>query len=351
MGAPREWHLVTGGSGYAGSVLVAHLRAAGFRVRVLDLNDCDDRPADVEFHAADIRDPAAVRRACTGVDVVHHNVALVPLARDRDAFWAVNRDGTRNLLDAALRAGVRKVVHTSSSAVFGVPERFPVDDATPPRPCEDYGRAKLAAEDECARSVAHGLDVTVLRPRTLLGRGRLGIMQIVFEWVRTGCNVPVLGPGDNVYQFLHVDDFAAAALKAAARPGPRTYNVGAARYGTMRQMLEALVRHAGTGSRVVSLPRRPTEAAMRLTGWLGLSPLGPYHWRMYGESMAFDLSRATGELGWQPQYGNEEMIVESYDWYVAHREALMESTGPASHHRSPVRSRLLARVGEGLRWL
>lgn len=346
-----ERHLVTGGSGYAGSVLVRHLREAGHVVRVLDLCDVDDRPADVEFVGADIRDAGAVRRACVDVDVVHHNVALVPLAKDRDAFWTVNRDGTRNLLDAALREGVRKVVHTSSSAVFGVPDRFPVDDATPPRPREDYGRAKLAAEEECANSVARGLDVTILRPRTLLGHGRLGIMQVVFEWVRTGCNVPVLGGGGNVYQFLHVDDFAAASVRAATRPGPRTYNVGAARFGSMRETLDALVRHAGTGSRVVSLPRRPTEFAMKLTGWLGLSPLGPYHWLMYGESMAFDLIRARGELDWDPRYGNEEMFIESYDWYLAHREALMRSTGTASHHRTVVRSRLLGWVGRGMRWL
>ena len=114
-------HLVTGGSGYFGGLLVARLRAAGHAVRVFDRADADDRPADVELVRGDIRDRDAVARACAGAEVVHHNVALVPLAKDRRAFFEVNEGGTRNLLDAAARAGVRKVIYTSSSAVFGVP--------------------------------------------------------------------------------------------------------------------------------------------------------------------------------------------------------------------------------------
>src|SRR6185295_10981486 len=97
--------------------------AGGETVRILDLLDTDDRPAAVEFVQADIRDAAAVRRACTGIDVVYHAVAQVPVAKDRKLFESVNVDGTRILLDAVRAARVRKLVHVSSSAIFGVPER------------------------------------------------------------------------------------------------------------------------------------------------------------------------------------------------------------------------------------
>ena len=97
-------------------------------------------PSSVEFVAGDIRDRDAIARACADVDVVYHNVAQVPLAKDRTLFWSVNYDGTENLLAAARTAGVRKVVHTSSSAVFGVPRRNPVDETTEPTPMEEYGR-------------------------------------------------------------------------------------------------------------------------------------------------------------------------------------------------------------------
>jgi nucleoside-diphosphate-sugar epimerase len=268
-------------------------------------------------------------------------VALVPLAKDKEQFWSVNRDGTRNILDAALQAGARKVVYTSSSAVFGAPEQNPVDANTRPAPAEDYGRAKLAAEEHCHDYTQRGLDVTIIRPRTIMGHGRLGIMQVIFEWTRKGRNLPVLDRGDNVYQFVHCDDLADACVRAGDRPGTATYNIGTDRYCTMRETLEGLVRHAGTDSRIVSLPAAPVTAMMKLTSALGLSPLGPYHALMYGRSLYFDIAREKEELGWQPRYGNIEMFCDSYDWYLQNRERVLSSHG-ASHHRSPVKQGILS---------
>jgi len=339
--------LVTGGAGYFGSLLVHRLLERGRPVRIFDLNDAPDQPPGVELVQGDIRDREAVARACRGVHTLHHNVAQVPLAKDVDRFWSVNCDGTRNLLETALEAGVQKVIHTSSSAVFGVPPRNPVDDTVAPRPQEEYGRAKLAAEELCHTWIQRGLDVSIVRPRTILGHGRLGIMQILFEWIRGGHNVPVMGRGDNLYQFVHADDLAEACLLAAARPGPAIYNVGAEVFGTLRETLEGLIAHAGTGSRIVSLPMTPAVRLMELTSRLGWSPLGAYHSLMYGQSMYFDLTRLKLELGWKARHSNLEMFCESYDWYLAHREEVLRQRG-ASYHRSAVDQGILRWVSRGL---
>ncbi len=342
--------LVTGGSGYFGTVLVQRLVERGHRVRIFDINDADEKPAGVEMSRGDIRDADAIRRACEGVAVVHHNVAMVPLAKDKHAFWSVNEGGTKNLLEAARATGVKKVVHMSSSAVFGVPPKNPVDDSVEPRPQEDYGRAKLAAEVLCKDFIARGLDVTMIRPRTIMGHGRLGIMQILFEWIRRGKNVPVFGRGDNRYQFVHADDLADAAIRAGERAGAAVYNVGAEQFGTMRETLESLIEHAHTGSRIVSVPAGPAVAMMNVTSRLGLSPLGAYHALMYGREMYFDLTRTKKELGWQPRFSNAQMFAESYDWYVAHRDEVM-GRHHASHHRSPVKQGVLRAVSAGLQVL
>ncbi|MBX3204651.1 MAG: NAD-dependent epimerase/dehydratase family protein [Labilithrix sp.] len=344
-GKPRV-HLVTGGAGYFGTLLVDALVKEGKRVRIYDVHDAD-LPAGVEKVRADIRDAAAVERACEDVEVIHHNVALVPLAKDKEAFFAVNEGGMQNVLDAAKKQKVRKVVSVSTSAVYGAPDKNPVDDDTPLRPGEDYGRAKLAAEDLCRRAIKDGVDVSIIRPRTIMGHGRLGIMQILFEWVRQGRNIPVFGNGANVYQFVHADDLASACLKAAEREGPSTYNVGAEKFGTMRETLEALCRHAGTGSRVVSVPTEPATTLMKLTSRLGLSPLGAYHALMYGKTMYFDLARTKRELDWAPRFSNEEMFAHSYDWYLRHRDEVLSRTD-ASHHRSPVKQGVLAAVSIAL---
>src|ERR687892_1322672 len=166
--------LVTGGSGYFGSILAEMARARGDRVRVFDVNPPEADPGRVEYIAGDVRDRAAVTDACDGVDVVLHNVAQVPLAKDRDLFWSVNVTGTANVLLAARDQGVAKVVHTSSSAIFGVPERNPVTEDTPGRPLEAYGRAKLEAELCCRDAAEAGLDVTIVRPAPSSGTGAWG---------------------------------------------------------------------------------------------------------------------------------------------------------------------------------
>jgi nucleoside-diphosphate-sugar epimerase len=333
--------LVTGGSGYFGTVLAARARELGHRVRVFDRNPPDSLEG-VEYAAGDIRDRAAVRAACDDVDIVLHNVAQVPLAKDRALFDAVNVFGTANLLVAARDAGVDKVVHTSSSAIFGIPEHNPVMEDAPARPLEPYGRAKLEAEVLCREAARSGLDVTIIRPRTVLGHGRLGLMAVLFEIVADGGPVFVLGGGRNRYQFVHADDLADATLRAASRSGSSVYNIGALEFGTMRDTLQALVDHASTGARIRSLPVVPARAAMRALSGAGLAPFAPYHWLLYGESLWFDVTKARTELGWEPMHSNASMLVESYKWYLAHREELSHSSG--SHHQSPARLGLLRLV-------
>lgn len=334
--------LVTGGSGYFGSLLVQRLRAAGHQVRVLDLNDADDRPADVELVQGDIRHPDTVASALEGIDVVFHNVAQVPLAKDHQLLRTVNVDGTRLLLEHAARLGVGKVVHTSSSAVFGIPAANPVLPSTVPSPVEAYGHAKLAAEWACLDAVSRGLDVSIVRPRTILGHGRLGIFGILFDWIADGADVVVLGDGSNRYQFVHADDLADVCLLAAQRSGPMIVNAGTDRFGTMRESLVSLCRHAGTGSQVRSLPARATSLAMQAAAGMRIAPFAPYHWIMYSKSLWFDIDHARDTLGWQPRFSNEEMFAASYDWFVANR-AITEQAG-ASHHRTTAKQGALRAV-------
>src|SRR5918998_1353179 len=267
--------LVTGGSGYFGSILVEDALARGDTVRVLDLNPPgEDQQGRVEYVAGDVRDRATVRTACDGVDLVLHNVAQVPLANDRSLFWSVNVTGTANVLLAARDAGVDKVVHTSSSAIFGIPEANPVTEETPGRPLEAYGRAKLEAEHLCRDAAANGLDVSIVRPRTILGHGRLGILAVLFEFVAEGAPLYVLGRGDNRYQFVHANDLADAVLLAADREKPTTYNIGATEFGTMRETLQAVADHAGTGSRA-----SPHRLRRRPRGWSPQPPASrPRRW-------------------------------------------------------------------------
>ena len=330
--------LVTGGNGYFGRLLAEHLRARGDAVRVLDIDVDGAGGPGVEVVQGDIRDEGRVREAVDGVDVVYHNVAQVPLAKDPHLLRSVNVDGTALLLAASAEAGVSKVVHTSSSAVFGVPESNPVLPTTVPKPQEAYGEAKLAAEWACLRAAADGLDVSIVRPRTILGHGRLGIFGILFDWIADGADPIVLGDGTNRYQFVHADDLADVCLLAGARSGPSIFNAGTDRFGTMGEALEHLCQHAGTGAQVRRLPAGPAAAAMRASAVLRLTPFAPYHWLMYARSMWFDIEHVREQLGWTPRWSTDEMFAQSYDWFVVHRAQASGDAGSTSPHRRTARS-------------
>ena len=330
-------YLVTGGAGYFGEVLIRKLSERGCFVRILDVNLPPDHRPGTNVMQADVRNPLAVLKACEDIDVVFHNAAQVALGGDKGSFWSVNSDGTQNLLDACLRQGVRKVVYTSTSAVYGIPKSNPVTEETIPTPVEEYGKAKLAGESLCREYAQNGLDVTIVRPCTIMGHGRLGIFQILFEWIYQGKNIPVLNGGNNIYQFVHVDDFADACIQASILQGADDFNCGADRFDSLREVLEHLCRIAGTGSKVKSLPMWPIIAAINLASSLGISPLGSYHAAMYGRSIYFDISKARAQLGWVPRYSVKEMFIESYKWYIAHRHTVLDTSDTVSCHRSAVK--------------
>jgi nucleoside-diphosphate-sugar epimerase len=335
-------HLVTGGSGFLGNLIARRLFERGEQVRVLDIWEDPSRPRGIEYVQCDICDPPGVLRAMQGIDVVHHNAALVPLTKSGAKFRAVNVDGSRIAAEQAAGAGVKAFIHMSSSAIFGIPERCPITDQTPRRPAEIYGRAKLAGEqvvrETCERA---SLPLIVIRPRTILGEGRLGIFQVLFEWIREGRNVYVIGKGDGLFQFVHAHDLMDAYLLALDHGMPGIYNVGARDFGSVRQALENLISYSKSGSRVKSLPAPLTIGTLRVLDRVGLSPLAPWHYLTYHKPFYFDISKLLA-LGWRPRYSNDEMFRESFDWFRQNYDRLAAARA-GSAHRRPVK--------EGLLWL
>jgi nucleoside-diphosphate-sugar epimerase len=333
-------HLVTGGSGFLGNLIARRLHARGERVRILDISEDQSRPKEIEFVRCDIRNRAGVAEALRGVDIVHHNVALVPLTKAGKDFWTVNVEGSRLAAEEAARAGVRAFIHMSSSAIYGCPKDSPITERTPTAPAEIYGRAKLAGElkvTEVCR--AAGVPLIVIRPRTILGEGRLGIFQILFQWIQEQRRIYVIGDGNQLFQFVHAHDLMDAYLIVMAAGRPGAYNVGTDRFGTLRQALERLIAYARSTSTVSGLPPGPTINALRVLDWFHLSPLAPWHYLTYHKPFYFDVSPLL-QMGWKPKYSNDEMFKESFDWFVQNQTRLAQED-LASPHRRRVKQRLL----------
>lgn len=333
-------HLVTGGSGFLGSNIVRLLHERKESVRVLDLWRDTSIPSGVEFFHGDINDPRAVAQAMTDVEYVHHAVALVPLAKAGRQFWKVNVEGTQVALRAAMHSGVRMFCHLSSSAIFGPKATMPITNETPPAPIEAYGIAKLRSEQAVLQAGRDGLPVSIVRPRTIVGPGRLGIFAILFEWIRDGANIPVIGSGNHLYQFVHVDDVAQAVIQCCIQGTCGVFNVGAETFGTLREDLSALVRHAGTKTRIKSIPPTLAIPVLALLDKTRLSPLGPWHYLTYHKPYYFDIAPTKSALGWSPRYSNQEILVQAYEWFISKRTEDPDAERKSSHRR-PVRQGVL----------
>jgi nucleoside-diphosphate-sugar epimerase len=328
--------LVTGGAGYFGSQLVNQLVEEQKYVRVLDLNLPSTPVPGVEYIQGDISDFEICLRATDKVEIVFHNIAQVPLAKNKRQFYKVNIVGTQNICEASKINSVKKFVYTSSSAVYGIPLKLPVEIGDPMIPVEAYGQAKLEGEKIVKELSNFGVEVKIVRPRTILGLGRLGIFGILFRWVQLGLNIFILGRGDEPYQFVHAKDLAKGIIQSSHLSGYGEYNLGALHFGTFREDLQGLCDYAGSGAKVVSLNERLIRLTLRIANTLKLLPLASYQIQLYSKAMYFDSYKSWRELGYFPTYSNLDMMKESYDSFNSRLIDL--NTENLSHHQKTLRS-------------
>jgi len=335
-------YLVTGGAGFLGINLTRYLLARGFAVRSLDIAPFDyPERGQVDVRQGDIRDMRVVDDAMTDIDVVVHCAAALPLATAADIL-STEVEGTRNLLQSAFERGVSRFIYISSTAVYGIPDHHPLleDDAL----CGvgPYGEAKIAAEALCDEFRAKGLCLPVLRPKTFVGPERLGVFELLYDWAYDGRHFPVLGPGNNRYQLLDVDDLCQAVyLCATADPALAndTFNVGAKEFGTMRENFQAVLDRAGHGRRIIGFPAQPVIWVLRILKLLHLSPIYKWVYETAAEDSFVSIDRIERKLGFAPRYSNRDALVRNYEWYVAHRAEIAGATGIS--HRVPWKKGIL----------
>jgi len=328
-------YLVTGGAGFFGGILKRRLLADGAQVVSVDLvPDPALHPALTSIHA-DIRDEPAMRALFNAhkFTAVFHVAAMLAHGKmDRELVWSSNVDGTGVIARTAQLAGIKKLVYLSTNCLWAKNLGRPVREDDLPAPAEIYGESKLASE-KLLKQFQDELDVVILRCPTVIDSGRLGLLAILFEFIRENKTVWVVGSGDNRYQFIYAGDLAQACVMASQWPGSDTFHVGSDHVPTLRECYEAVIREAGSHSRVRSLPQGPALAALRLAHRLGVSPLGPYHYSMIAEDFIFDTTRIRNKLGWRPTVTNSEMLSQAYRYYAQNRTEILARQNVSSHSR------------------
>jgi UDP-glucose 4-epimerase len=327
--------LVTGGAGFFGGILKREILDSGNRCISVDICPDQDRHQNLLTEQIDIRNAAELDTifASERIDgVVHCAAILAHGSEDHRFLWSSNVDGTRSVLDAMRKHGVRHMVFTSTNCLWGEGLKRPVREDDTPNPIEVYGRSKLAAEQVIQEY--SDLKCVIIRCPTIIDFGRLGLLAILFEFIDEGRRVWTVGGGKNRYQFIFAKDLAAACLQALDYPESDTFNIGSDDVKSLAQVYEYVIRKAGSKSKVASLPRAPAIAAMKLAYHLRISPLGPYHYKMIAEDFLFDTSRIRRRLGWRPTLTNEEMLWRAYQYYSENRKEIEGRRNVSAHRRT-----------------
>ncbi|MDF1545668.1 MAG: NAD(P)-dependent oxidoreductase [bacterium] len=330
--------LITGGAGFLGLHLAQNLPSRG--VSFLALNDIApfleyEYSKDNLLVHQDVRDPEGMYRLIhdNKIDTIIHCAAALPLWPKQE-IMTTNIDGVRNTLEQALKCGVGRVVFISSTAVYGVPEKHPLVEEDPVEGVGSYGISKIEGEKICREYRKKGLCVSIIRPKTFIGTARLGVFQILYDWVDSGKKIPIIGKGENLYQLLEVSDLIEAISLAASLSDDAvndTFNVGAQHFEKVKSDVGALCDFAGNGARVFPTPASLVKPALALFEFMKISPL--YKW-VYGtadKDSFVSTEKIEKKLGWKSKFSNQDALITSHRWYLEHKDELETQKAGVTH--------------------
>lgn len=310
--------MLTGGAGYIGSHVVGVLLAAGEKVVVLDDLSTGDRrrvPAHVPFVHAPVTHAGAVRATLrrhevTGVIHLAGKKSVGESCEDPDRYYRENVGGLIALIESMREESVRRLVFSSSAAVYGTPQHPTVTETSPTTPESPYGRSKLVGEWAVRDAVAaYGMSAASLRYFNVVGCARPELADVrgsnlfprILDHLAAGDPLPVFGDdyptadGTAVRDYIHVQDLAEAHLAAAhltARPGvDEIFNIGCGRGYSVLEVLHAFSAVRGEAVPYRLAGRRPGDPA----------------------SMVADATRALTTLGWRPRRGLDEMVRSAWE--------------------------------------
>jgi nucleoside-diphosphate-sugar epimerase len=313
--------LITGGSGYLGQLLIAGLVERGFDCIAVDIRDGAPIGPSSTLLRGDAADDAVFERAAGDgkIDVVYHLASQIDFAVDsQTALYDNNVGTTRAVAEFAKKRKIPKVVFTSSNSVYlGNKLKRPVLESDTADPADEYGRSKVDSERLLA-SYSSDFDSISIRCPNIMGAGRLGVLSVFFDFVLEGRKCWVIGRGDVRHQCIYAQDLIEACVKAISLRRTDVFNIGSDDVPTIREMYQSVIDKAGTGAKVASVPAAIAIPVLKAAHRLGLSPIGPYQFRMLTMDFTFDTAKIKRELGWAPTLNNSQMLLKAFEYYRAH---------------------------------
>ncbi len=321
--------LVTGGTGFTGSHLVRRLLKRGHEVEVVDnargLFWEELEGLGARLVQGSVTDKGLMDRLVAGKEAVFHIAAAFRgVSLPHKVYWEVNVEGTRNLLEASFRHGVRRFIYCSTEGVHGHIKHPPADETAPIAPKDYYQYSKWEGEKVVQEYIQKGLPAVILRPTAIYGPGDPERFLMIYRRVKTG-TFPMFGPGRVTYHPLYIDHLTDAfelALEKEAAVG-QTYLIADQGYLPIKELVREVAQVMGVQVKIPRFPFWP----LYLASWLcevickplNLTP--PIFRRRadwYRQNRAFTIEKARRELGYNPQISLRDGLTRTYQWYLEH---------------------------------
>ena len=336
-------YFITGGAGFLGINLIRYLLAKGHEVVSYDFAEFtyEDVKDKVTIILGDIRNKECLEKAMQNTDIVVHAAAALPLYSKEDIF-TTDIDGTRNVLEEAFNKKVKRVIHISSTAVYGIPDHHPLLETDKMDGVGPYGEAKIMAEAVCLEYRKKGMLVPIIRPKSFIGPERLGVFALFYDWAKSGRGFPMIGSGNNRYQFLDVEDLCESIYLTATKDEKivnDTFNIGAKNFTTMKEDYQVVLDYAGYGKKIKGFPAWPVIMLLRFLELLHLSPLYKWVYETASKDSFVSIEKAEKILGYAPRFSNKDALLRNYIWYVANVDHFEKSSGIS--HRAPWKQGIL----------
>lgn len=336
--------LVTGGAGFLGINLIRYLLQKKYEIVSLDISDFDypDVKDKIKIIKGDIRNKVTVESALQDVDIVIHTAAALPLYKPEE-IYTTDVKGTRLLLHEAFMKNVKRFIHVSSTAVYGIPDHHPLYETDKLDGVGPYGKAKIEAENLCLEFRKKNMCVPILRPKSFIGPERLGVFALFYDWAQDGKNFPMIGNGNNRYQLLDVEDLCEAIYNCIVLPEKivnDTFNIGAKKFTTMREDYQSVLDYAGFGKKIIGLPEKPIILTLKLLEALKISPLYKWVYETASKDSFVSIEKAEKNLEFKPKYSNKDALIRNYKWYLENLNTFKNQSGIS--HRVPWKQGILS---------
>lgn len=312
-------YVVIGGSGFVGQWLVKTLVQRGADVLVDDIAPFPDNTQGFNYLNMDIRFQDQVKLiGFKPDDIVIHLAAnqyhLKPPRKNRkEYFFETNYNGTENILREMYRIGCKNLIYFSTDMVYGKPLELPVKSDHPQNPFGFYGLSKQASEQLCREFREKKINITIFRPRMIIGPGRLGILKKLFKLIELNLPIPLIGDGRNCYQMVSVFDVVEAILQAVNKGIPNAeYNLGSINPPTVYNLLKETIIAANSKSLLVKTPGILVKNILSFLGKVGVELMYNEQYEIADQEYLLDISNTCAELDWQPKYSDTQMLIQAY---------------------------------------